>query len=192
MTKAELRKSNLIKQKALSPNERRSASDRIAENFFNEFDLRAVRFLHVFIPIEKFNEIDTRPVVERLWRDHPEIQVVVPRVDFETNELRNLRFERGTELAKNRWDIDEPTHRDEVDTEDIDAVLVPGLAFDHRGHRVGYGKGFYDRFLKSCSTSCAKIGLSYFEPVEIIDDSHDGDVPVNSIISPQHVTVSSK
>ena len=192
MTKAELRKSNLLQQKALSPDERRSASDRIAANFFNGFDFRDVRFLHVFIPIEKFNEIDTRLIVDRLWRDHPQVQVVVPRVDFEANELLNLRFGPGTELAKNRWDIEEPTHADEVDTEDIDAVLVPGLAFDRLGHRVGYGKGFYDRFLKSCSTSCAKIGLSYFEPVEIIDDSHDGDVPVNLIISPQHVTVVSK
>ena len=100
MTKAELRKNNLIKQKALSPDERRSASDRIAENFFDELDLRGVWFIHVFIPIEKFNEIDTRPVVERLWRDHPQVQVVVPRVDFEANEMLNLRFGPGTELAK--------------------------------------------------------------------------------------------
>ena len=63
----------------------------------------------------------------------------------------------------------------------IDMVLVPGLCFDGDGHRVGYGKGFYDRFLKTCRPDCIKIGLSYFEPVESIDDVHEGDVRLDFV-----------
>ena len=64
-------------------------------------------------------------------------------------------------------------------------VLVPGVCFDQTGHRVGYGKGFYDRFLKTCRPGCLKVGLSYFEPVDPIDDVHDGDVRLDFIVTPE-------
>ena len=62
-------------------------------------------------------------------------------------------------------------------------VLVPGVCFDRDGHRVGYGKGFYDRFLKTCRPDCVKIGLSFFEPVEKIDDVHNGDIALDFLVS---------
>ena len=192
MTKAELRKSNLVRQKGLSPADRRSASDGIAENFFSAFDLRPVRFLHLFIPIEKFNEVDTRPIVERIWREYPNVVTVVPRVDFEANNITSLRFGPDTEVVRNIWNIDEPTHNDFVETELIDMVLVPGLAFDVQGHRVGYGKGFYDRFLGKCRPDCVKIGLSFFEPLEKVDDSYEGDVALDFVVTPREVNKTSQ
>ena len=120
----------------------------------------------------------------KLWRDYPHVQTVVPRVDFKTSLIRNLKFTHETELVRNVWDIDEPTHDEDVETQSIDMVLVPGLCFDSSGHRVGYGKGFYDRFLKTCRADCVKIGLSYFEPVDAIFDVHDEDVRLNFIITP--------
>lgn len=184
MNKAELRREYLAKQKALSEEERDSASKRISDHFFSGFDLGVVRVLHSFIPIEKFKEINTRIIFAKLWREYPHIRTVVPRVDFETNVIRNLKFTHETELVRNVWDIDEPAHDDHVETQSIDMVLVPGLCFDLNGHRVGYGKGFYDRFLKTCRADCVKIGLSYFAPVPAIFDVHEEDVRLDVIITP--------
>ena len=187
MTKAELRKTYISRQKDLSPADRAEKSRAIAGQFFQHFDLSRTRFIHCFIPIEKFNEIDTKFIFERLWSGHPRTEAVVPRVDFETNEIRNLRFDPTTELKRNTWHIDEPEHDEFVESDKIDIVLVPGSCFDLEGHRVGYGKGFYDRFLKTCRPDCLKIGLSYFEPVEAIDDIHDGDVALDFVITPERV-----
>jgi len=187
MTKAELRKTYISRQKDLSPADRAEKSRAIAGQFFQHFDLSRTRFIHCFIPIEKFNEIDTKFIFERLWSGHPRAEAVVPRVDFETNEIRNLRFDPTTELKRNTWHIDEPEHDEFVESDKIDIVLVPGSCFDLEGYRVGYGKGFYDRFLKTCRPDCLKIGLSYFEPVEAIDDIHDGDVALDFVITPERV-----
>jgi 5-formyltetrahydrofolate cyclo-ligase len=66
---------------------------------------------------------------------------------------------------------------------------VPLLAFDEKGFRVGYGKGFYDRFLKQCKDGGIKIGLSYFNPIDTIEDAGEFDVPLNFCITPQKVYV---
>lgn len=189
MIKSELRKIYLTKQKALSQDESAAKSELIANSLFDSFDLGRVNYLHAFIPIEKFNEVDTMPIFRKVWREFPQIQTLVPRVDFETNEIKNLKFGPDTELTRNMWEIDEPTHDEFVETEKIDMVLVPGSCFDAHGHRVGYGKGFYDRFLKKCRGDSVKIGLSYFEPVEKIDDAHDGDVALDFVVTPERVSM---
>ena len=175
------------KQEAMSEEERDSASRRITDRFFSRFDVSIVRILHSFVPIEKFKEVNTRLIFAKLWRDFPHIQTVVPRVDPETDCIRSLKFTHETELVRNAWGIDEPAHDEYVDAQSIDMVLVPGLCFDRDGHRVGYGKGYYDRFLKTCRPDCLKIGLSYFEPVEKIDDIHDGDVRLDAVVTPFEV-----
>src|SRR5215203_1920736 len=184
MTKAELRRKYLSEQKEISLQDRAAKSSAISNLFFTSFDLTAVKYLHVFLPIEKFNEVDTRSIVEKLWMEYPHVQTVLPRVDFETREMHNLRFGIETELAKNVWEIDEPKHDEYVETESVDMVLVPGLCFDLGGHRVGYGKGFYDRFLRKCRPDCLKIGLSFFPPVEKIDGVHDGDEQLDVVLTP--------
>ena len=188
MIKSELRQLYLSKQKTISREDRVSMSERIAFQFSSNFDLTGVRNLHCFIPIEKFNEVNTRPIFELLWRDHPQVVTLVPRVDFQSNGLISLKFTPETELVRNTWEIDEPSHNEFVEPEQIDMVLVPGLCFDQEGHRVGYGKGFYDRFLKTCREDCVTIGLSHFEPVEKIDDVHEGDVRLDAVVTPSCVT----
>ena len=174
-------------QKSLSATERTEKSFRIAELFFQNFDLSKINFLHCFLPIEKFNEIDTRPIFEKIWRDFPNMQTLVPRVNFQTNEIENLKFSPETETKKNIWDIFEPTHTETIETGKIDAVLVPLLCFDERGFRVGYGKGFYDKFLSGCRADCLKIGLNYFAPVEEISDINEFDVRLDFCVTPDKI-----
>ena len=192
MTKTELRKTYLIRQKSLLPLERKRKSEQIAEKFLNKFDLSKMRFLHSFVAIEKFNELDTSRIFQKIWREFPQIETLAPRINFQTNEIENIKFNRATKLVKNAWEIDEPTENELVETEKIDVVLVPLLCFDVQGFRVGYGKGFYDKFLSRCREDCLKIGLSYFAPVTEISDAQVFDVKLDFCITPEKVWKISK
>lgn len=187
MTKSELRKIYLAKQTSLLPEVRTRKSQKIADQFFEDFDLGPIDFLHCFIAIEKFNEIDTAPIFHRLWAEFPHITAVVPRVDFETGEMQHLKFTPETELVKNAWEIHEPAHDEFVETDKLDMILVPLLCFDNVGHRVGYGKGFYDKFLSKCHRDRIKVGLSYFEPVEEISDANELDVKLDFCVTPDEI-----
>lgn len=187
MTKAELRKIYLEKRKNLSAEERKQKSAQIAENFFQKFDLANVNFLHCFLPIERFNEIDTRLILDRIRREFPHVETVVPRVNSKTDELEHLLLKPETVLIKNSWQIEEPASDETIAPEKIDLVLAPLLCFDERGYRVGYGKGFYDKFLKKCRADCKKIGLSFFPPVENISDVNDFDVKLDFCIVPEGI-----
>ncbi|MGI8467898.1 MAG: 5-formyltetrahydrofolate cyclo-ligase [Pyrinomonadaceae bacterium] len=185
--KSELRRDFLGRQKSLSQFERRQKSESIAGNFFRSFDLNRIKFLHCFLPIEKFNEIDTKPIFQRVWREFPRIITIVPRVNFQKNEIENVRFSEVTKLVQNIWQIDEPSHNELIETKNIDAVLVPLLAFDKDGFRAGYGKGFYDKFLSECRKDCLKIGLSYFAPVNEISDAQSFDAPLDFCVTPEEI-----
>jgi 5-formyltetrahydrofolate cyclo-ligase len=187
MTKAELRKIYLAKQKRLSAFERKQKSEQIADRFFANFDLNKIHCLHCFLPIEKFNEINTNFIFQRIWGEFTHIETLAPRVNFQTGNIENLKFTSETELVKNAWEISEPTHDATIETEKIDLVLIPLLCCDFRGFRVGYGKGFYDRFLKNCRSDCLKIGLSYFAPVEEISDAQDFDVRLDFCVTPERI-----
>jgi 5-formyltetrahydrofolate cyclo-ligase len=63
------------------------------------------------------------------------------------------------------------------------------LAFDVKGNRVGYGKGYFDKYLKECREDCIKVGLSYYEPLDSIDDANEFDVPLDFCITPQRTYV---
>jgi len=187
MDKSELRKIYLEKQKNLLPAEREEKGRGIASLFFQSLDLSSINFLHCFLPIERNNEINTHLILEKLWRDFPHIVTLVPRVDLDTNEIENLKYTHQTELVLSNWQIHEPSHDDIVETEKIDAVLVPLLCFDERGYRVGYGKGFYDRFLAKCRPDTQKIGLSYFPPVPEISDTAGFDIRLDLCVTPEKV-----
>ena len=92
-------------------------------------------------------------------------------------------------FTDNEVGITEPMGHELLAPETLDLVLVPLLAVDERGHRVGYGKGYYDRFLSRCAPECLKVGVSYFEPVPLIEDTHEYDLPLDICITPQQVYV---
>ena len=185
MRKSELRKIYLERQKKLSQFERTQKSRQIADKFFQEFDLNKVHLLHCFISIEKFNEIDSSWIFKQIWQSFPQIQTYVPRINFQTDEIENIKFEAESKLSKNIWQISEPTADEMISPEKIDIILVPLLCFDKKGFRVGYGKGFYDKLLKKCRKDCLKIGLSYFAPVEIIKDVKIFDIKLDFCLTPE-------
>jgi 5-formyltetrahydrofolate cyclo-ligase len=94
-----------------------------------------------------------------------------------------------TIFEANAINILEPLENEIVDPQDIDLVLIPMLVCDMKGARVGYGKGYYDRYLSRCREDCIKVGVSYFEPIAQVKDANEFDVPLNFCITPQKAYV---
>ncbi len=187
MTKAELRQIYLKKRQDLTKAEIDAMSRDLEKRFFVSIDLDAVKNLQVFIPISKFNEIDTSNIYSRLWRDFPQIRTFAPRTDLTTGRLESSLFDRETVFTENSWGIRERLSGEVIDPVEIDLVIVPLLCFDESGHRVGYGRGIYDRFLADCRKDCVKVGVSCFPPVESIDDLTEYDIKLDICVTPTAV-----
>jgi len=187
MTKSEIRKTFLPKRMALSDAEHAQLSRQLTDNFFALVDLSFVKVLHTFLPIEKQKEVNTWLIIDRIRREFPHIRVAIPRVNNQTASIENFFFEGLHQLENNVWGIPEPKQGIFTPTEKIDAVLVPLLAVDKHGNRVGYGRGFYDKFLKTCPAQCKRIGLSFFPPIDQVDDVADYDIPLDLVVTPEEV-----
>jgi 5-formyltetrahydrofolate cyclo-ligase len=182
-----LRKYYLTKRKALSSEEIRQKSQQVCDVFFQEIDLKSVRYLHIFLPINKQNEIDTFLIIRRLEKEFPLIKIVVSRSIFESFEMQHFVLEES-KLTENKWGILEPSGEgEEIKSEKIDLVIIPLLIFDKQGNRIGYGKGFYDRFLQKCSPNALKVGICLEEPVEQIEDLNEFDVKMDVCITPNRI-----
>ena len=108
MTKAELRKLYLGQRASLSIKEKAEKSGSIADRFFEEIRSRLVRNLHCFISIEKFNEVDTSTIFEKIWNEFPSIRTSAPRLDREAGDLQHHNYALQTKLIENAWGIREP------------------------------------------------------------------------------------
>lgn len=142
-------------------------------------------YFHLFLTIERHKEIQTEFVLQILAGKDKEI--VVSKSDFATGEMTHFLLTENTKFIKNDYGIPEPVNGLEVPVSKIDVVFVPLLAYDKKGNRVGYGKGFYDRFLKKCRPDVIKIGLSFFEPEEQIEDISLDDVKLDFCVTPYGV-----
>jgi len=183
MNKAEIRKQETKKRKELNSVQVSVLSGKLLEQF-TMLDLSAVKTLHIFLPIAEKNEPDTFLFIDWLNKYHPQLKIIVPRADFKTSLMTHHHYKGEQDLLKSSFNILEPVNEEEY-TGDIDLVIVPLLAFDDRGYRVGYGKGFYDRFLEGRET--LKVGLSFFKSVGIIADTHENDIRLDCCITPDQV-----
>lgn len=182
MTKAEARKIFLQKRLALSEAEYLHLNQLLCDRFFALTDLSGVSVLHIFLPIAQKKEPDTWLIADRMRREFPQIHLAVPRMNGDN--LEHFLLESPNQISANRWGVPEPQYGQRVAVEKIDMVLVPLLAFDVQGHRIGYGKGYYDRFLKNCTLRTQRIGLSFFPPLQHIAAT-DNDVKLTSCITPE-------
>jgi 5-formyltetrahydrofolate cyclo-ligase len=185
MTKEQIRKLYIQKRLALSEAGFQQLNLRLCEQFFESVNLSSVGVLHTFLPIEKQREVNTWLIIESVLHKFPHIRISVPRINNQTSTIESFYFEGREQLERNTWDILEPKQGISTPIEKIDAVLVPLLAVDPRGNRVGYGRGFYDKFLKACPENTQKIGLSLFPPVDSIEGLGPHDLPVDVIVTPE-------
>lgn len=183
-SKSEIRKLFLQKRKALSDQEVNEFNQKINLHF-ESFLPKYIKTIHIYLPIQSKSEIDTWPLIHGIWAKN--IRVVAPVMDSRNTTLSSGLITKDTHLTDNEWKIPEPLHSPEIDKNEIDAVVVPLLAFDNKGYRVGYGKGYYDRFLASINPEILKIGLSFFPPIDRISDIDPWDIPLDICITPNKI-----
>ncbi|MEX0288533.1 MAG: 5-formyltetrahydrofolate cyclo-ligase [Flavobacteriaceae bacterium] len=180
MLKQELRLNHTLLRKQLSTEQLDVASIAIANRIL-ELPVWHFSYFHLFLQIPEKKEIDTSYILSIL--QGKDKNVVVPKVSGDS-KLINYLLTDSTRFKKNAWNIPEPIDGIEVPSDKLEVVFVPLLAFDLKGNRVGYGKGFYDNFLAGCSPDIVKIGLSMFEAVDEIKDVNENDIPLNYCITP--------
>ena len=187
MEKQDLRKQAVLEREKLTKSQFWLLNDHLMGHF-GKFDWSKINTVHLFLPIVEKKEIDTFEFIHFFKTKHPHIQIVVPRCDFRTKEMETIVFDpEATVLVKNKQQIPEPLYGEAVDPKLIDAAVIPLLTFDKQGHRVGYGGGFYDRFLEKCKPDVLKIGVSLFEPTAHILDTHQQDIKLTHCITPEKI-----
>jgi 5-formyltetrahydrofolate cyclo-ligase len=186
--KATLRRAALARRQALTSAEMARRSEQLRAGLFRHFPVAEWRWLHLFLPLLAKNEPDTWPIIRQLWAENQPPHLAAPVVQADGISLKHYKLTPAPPLVANRWGIPEPVPNPatEVLPAQLDAVLVPLLACDQRGHRVGYGGGFYDRFLAQCRPDTLFIGLSILdeEPVLEIADVLPTDVPLHACLTP--------
>jgi 5-formyltetrahydrofolate cyclo-ligase len=182
MNKKELRSKYKSLRNELSQEEVAAKSLSIANRILL-LDVWNKTYYHLFLTIEEQKEIDTEFILHVLAGKDKE--VVVSKSDFETFEMSHFLLTDNTKFKTNHYNIPEPINGLEVPVEKIEVVFVPLLAFDCKGNRVGYGKGFYDKFLVKCQPETIKIGLSFFEAEEMISDVSQSDIALDFCITPE-------
>lgn len=187
MIKQELRKIYKQKRIALSPTDRLKLNDLLLIQLQRLAFNNTIQVMMSFWPLENYGEMNTHLYTRYLELAIPNLIVTFPVVDTSDTDLRAVTVNKDTEFVKNKYGIAEPEEGEEIPSIEIDLVFVPLLAFDNNGFRVGYGKGYYDRFLQRCREDVVTIGFSYFEAVDKIDDVHQYDIPLNYCITPYKI-----
>ncbi len=135
---------------------------------------------HLFTPIAKNKEPDCWLIKQQLSSS---INWCTGIVNGTT--MKHVSLTDSTEFQENEWGIPEPINGEEIKPTELDFVLVPLLICDKKGNRVGYGKGFYDGFLRSCKPNCLFIGVSFFEPLDETISADAWDIPLDYCLTPQ-------
>ncbi len=185
MKKFELRTLYKKKRKSLSDEEIQERSKKILSQA-RSMQIWDNDYFHIFLPIERHFEVNTWPFIHFI-REELKKTVVVPKTNFNDMSLEHIKLDVDTATYLNKFGIPEPIRGIHISPENLDIVFIPLLTFDKTGNRVGFGKGFYDRFLKKCSPDTIFIGLTFFDEIEEIDDIHSLDHPLHYCISPNNI-----
>ncbi len=172
----------LIREALLQKRELHTAteedSNRITQKLLSLPEIKVSKYILLYYPHK--NEVNTLPVIQKLLKEGK--SVLLPKV--QGKDIIPIKINNLFQLKKGYAGIKEP-EGEAVSPEKIDVVIVPGVAFDRKGHRLGYGKGYYDRFL--LKTKAKKIGLAYdFQIVQEIP-AEEHDVPLDLIITPTQI-----
>lgn len=183
MNKAELRKIYIHKRAALTTAARMKADDLILIQF-QKLGIYIPSLIMTYAPLAKMHEFDPQLITDYCYFKNPDQVLFYPVIHPTAPEMLSVIVTDNTEFKLNKFGISEPISATPMFPEEIDMVIVPLLAYSINGHRVGFGKGYYDRFLKQCRKDVVKIGFSYFEPEADIEGTNRYDVKLDYCVSP--------
>jgi 5-formyltetrahydrofolate cyclo-ligase len=183
MTKKELRKLYSEKRMSITAGDKNRMDDLMLIQF-QRLDIEIPALIMTYSPMESRNEFNTQLVTDYCYFKNPGQVLFYPVLSETDGSMYCVVVNDETVFERNKYGIDEPVDGMDMFPEEIDLVIVPLLAFDRRGYRVGYGKGHYDKFLKECRDDVVKVGFSYFDPVDKIEDTNRYDVRLDYCITP--------
>lgn len=181
--KEELRQHLLEQREAIPEPEFYGASADIIEELKEQREYQNAKTVHCYVSMNIRREVATHELIQEMIARGRE--VVVPVTNFENGTLTHIRLTSFSDLEKNKWDVMEPTTGTEVSPSTFDLVIVPMVGGDQHCNRIGYGKGFYDRFLQN--VECPTVGLIF--DVNIIEQvpTENFDVPLDKIITEKRI-----
>ena len=182
MKKQELRVLYKQKRKDLTEIQIKGLQENIYQQIYN-LDLSTVKNVHLFLSMPKFKEIDTAPLITYFRNKNK--RIVVSKCNFKDHTLSHFYLEENTLLSMNKFGVLEPVAAELVEENKLDLIFIPMLISDDKKFRVGYGKGFYDRFLSNCRKDAKFIGLNFFPPITAIEDKNEFDIPLHQVIYPK-------
>ncbi len=185
LQKEELRQTLLERRKSISGPDYYGASADIIEELKEQREYQNAETIHCYVSINKRREVETRALIkEMLFKGK---KVVVPITDFENGILDHIQLRSFDDLKENKWGVLEPNGGEQVSLDEMELVIVPMVGADEQCNRIGYGKGFYDRFLKE--VSCPKIGLIFEQNVIEEIPVEEFDVPMDKIITEERIII---
>jgi 5-formyltetrahydrofolate cyclo-ligase len=184
MTKIELRQMFQNKRNLLKDDDIDHLTDKIIICLSEQLNLENKK-THIFLPITKKKEINTYKIIDFLRTK--KCKIIIPKSDFKNSTLNHFEYTSDTEIKITEYGIPEPINGIETSINDLEIVFIPLLCFDFIGNRLGYGKGFYDRFLSTLSKDCLKIGLSHFDAFESLLPIDKFDIRLDYCITPNRV-----
>jgi 5-formyltetrahydrofolate cyclo-ligase len=185
MEKALLRTEYKQKRNALSSGQQLRNDDLLLLQF-QQLDFSGVNTMMTYWPLTNQAEPNTHLFSGYLRHMIPGLSISYPKLNG-VNSMDAILIDEETVYQTGNWGITEPGSGPVIAPVEIDLILVPLLVFDEQGYRVGYGKGYYDRFLSNCREDAILVGLSYFDPVALITDTDEFDIPLTFGITPQHI-----
>ncbi len=179
--KNELRKIYKEKRKLMSRAEAEEKSVLACNRFLESEMYKNARTIMLYLPLG--NEADTNLIIKSAFADGK--KVALPVTEQESGAITPYFVNENTEFAKGAFSVTEPLNSQAADISEIDVVIVPGIAFDKNGNRIGFGKGCYDKFLNKFD--CIKVGFCYDYQIcdEIPSDKYD--VKMDCIITEKRV-----
>jgi 5-formyltetrahydrofolate cyclo-ligase len=184
MQKAQLRKTYKSLRNGLTSSQIEDYSLAIANQLL-QLQIWDKSFYQIFLTIEEQKEVNTEYILNILAGKDKNI--VISKSNFEDYSMQHYLLTDSTRIKKNSYNIPEPIDGIEITSSQIDVVFVPLLAFDKKGNRIGYGKGFYDRFLAHCKPETIKVGLSFFEAYDEVFETSQNDIKLNYCVTPNEV-----
>ena len=175
MNKQELRASIRARKRAMTEEEIVTRSEKLAQLFLNSEAYRNAKTIYGYLPYNQ--EVRTVPMLEQALRDGK--RVAVPKCYGD--EMKFLFMEDLSKVEKGYANIPEPIADGPVADDETALVLMPGLAFDPQGHRIGYGGGFYDKFL-AAEPGHPTLALCYeFQMLDHLE-TEEFDIPVDTVL----------